>query len=255
MKCPKCGRIIDDDSKYCDYCGTKVLQVNTLKKEPQLVESNSLPEQDEGLQKHEKWLGIIVILLPLLVVSILAYLDKNPNGTGSNELNLVDTVAMADTITMADQQIDYSILEFMTYIKVVAEKATLRAQGWVDLGLPSGTLWKDQNEEGSYNYGEAVGKFGDSLPTKEQFEELEDKCTWAWTGEGYQVEGPNGNHFFLPALRAAVSEDSVYYHVNGSYWSSTPSGSEEAWNLNFFSSVVRIENEGCWVYNSVRLVR
>ncbi len=38
MKCPQCGRTIDDDSKYCDYCGTKVQQANTLKKEPQLVE-------------------------------------------------------------------------------------------------------------------------------------------------------------------------------------------------------------------------
>lgn len=32
MKCPKCGRIIDDDSKYCDYCGTKVNDANVSEK-------------------------------------------------------------------------------------------------------------------------------------------------------------------------------------------------------------------------------
>ena len=40
--------------------------------------------------------------------------------------------------------------------------------GYVDLGLPSGTLWKDKNEEGGfYTYDQAVSKFGNKLPTKD----------------------------------------------------------------------------------------
>ena len=42
--------------------------------------------------------------------------------------------------------------------------------GYVDLGLPSGTYWKESNESGFYNYDNAVSKFGDKLPTKEQLE-------------------------------------------------------------------------------------
>ena len=44
--------------------------------------------------------------------------------------------------------------------------------GYVDLGLPSGTLWKGKNEGGWYTYEEAISMFGNLLPTKEQFEEL-----------------------------------------------------------------------------------
>ena len=31
--------------------------------------------------------------------------------------------------------------------------------GYVDLGLPSGTLWKDKNENGFFTYDEAVSRF------------------------------------------------------------------------------------------------
>ena len=50
---------------------------------------------------------------------------------------------------------------------------TMNAQQYVDLGLPSGTLWKAENEiAGHYTYEEAVVKFESKLPTKEQWEEL-----------------------------------------------------------------------------------
>ena len=35
---------------------------------------------------------------------------------------------------------------------------------YVDLGLPSGTLWKDKNESGQYKFQDALKKFGDNLP-------------------------------------------------------------------------------------------
>ena len=72
-------------------------------------------------------------------------------------------------------------------------------QKFVDLGLPSGTLWKNVNEDTEYTYDDAVSKFGKKVPTKQQFEELINKCTWTWTGNAYRVTGPNGNSIFLPA--------------------------------------------------------
>ncbi|MCQ2271186.1 MAG: hypothetical protein MJZ72_00120 [Bacteroidales bacterium] len=43
----------------------------------------------------------------------------------------------------------------------------IKAQEYVDLGLPSGTKWKDKNESGFYDYDAAVRSFGSKLPTKE----------------------------------------------------------------------------------------
>ena len=57
------------------------------------------------------------------------------------------------------------------------------------------------------------------MPTKEEFEELLDKCTWTWTTrnnvKGYEVKGTNGSSIFMPATFNGKEE---YYLA---YWSST----------------------------------
>lgn len=135
-------------------------------------------------------------------------------------------------------------------------KAALKAQGWIDLGLPSGTLWKDKNEEGGfYTYEQAVSKFGSKLPTKEQLEELKNSCTWSWTGSGYKVVGPSGESIVLPAAGVRDCDGSVLNVGSGGYyWSSTPSGSGYAY-LYFHSSEVYMDDVNRCCGQSVRLVQ
>lgn len=130
-------------------------------------------------------------------------------------------------------------------IKAEQERiARLKAQGLVDLGLSSGTLWKDKNEEGGfYTYDQAISKFGDKLPTKEQLEELKNSCQWTWTGNGYKVVGPNGQSIVLPAAGYRNCDGSVgSVGAYGSCWSSTPDGSDYAWYLYFYSGGVDLDN-------------
>ena len=70
---------------------------------------------------------------------------------------------------------------------------------YVDLGLPSGTLWSDDcvMKEGEvlyWSYGEARKQ---SIPTKEQFNELLKNCEWRCAREGELLVakciGPSGN--------------------------------------------------------------
>lgn len=128
--------------------------------------------------------------------------------------------------------------------------------GYTDLGLPSGTLWKNFNATGFYTYDEAVSQFGNRLPTKVQWEELKAECQWSWTGSGYKVTGPNGNSIVLPASGDCGCTGGVdFVGENGYYWSSTPKGSEYAWGFYFRSDVVCIDGCGhCWG-RSVRLVQ
>ena len=79
-----------------------------------------------------------------------------------------------------------------------------KPSAYTDLGLPSGTLWRNSNEKDKTEYfmhNEASYKYDDALPTKAQWEELIDNCKWEWTKNPYgaNVTGPNGNSIFLPA--------------------------------------------------------
>ena len=131
-------------------------------------------------------------------------------------------------------------------------------QGYVDLGLPSKTLWKDKNEGGNYHtYEEAVGRFGNKLPTKQQLEELKNRCTWTWTGNGYKVTGPNGNSITLPAAGFRFSLGLVQnVGMCGYYWSSTTQHPRSAWHLYFKSDETSIKGHGNYDNGySVRLVQ
>lgn len=119
--------------------------------------------------------------------------------------------------------------------------------GYVDLGLPSGTLWKEYNENcGLITYNQARNYFGNSLPTKEQWEELMSNCHWTWIGNGYKVRGGNGQSIILPA--AGFKDEGVTNYVGevGYYWSSSlyPEDRNYSWGLPFGADEVGLSEYG-----------
>ena len=131
------------------------------------------------------------------------------------------------------------------------------AQDYVDLGLPSGTLWKRQNESGLYTYEQAINRFGSKLPERHHYVELKNECTWIWIDDyGYKVVGPNGNSITLPAAGYRYCDGDVHYvGMDGYYWSSTPDDSDTAWSLFFYSVGGNMNNYYRCSGQSVRLVQ
>jgi len=130
---------------------------------------------------------------------------------------------------------------------------------YVDLGLPSGTKWKMQNEEGFHAYRDAkygFGGFGRKVPDRDQWVELMSECSWEWAGTGYTITGPNGNSIFLPAagekdLNDSISEIGTY----GNYWSSTDEGIENSYYIFFYPDGKSTSICSPYYEMSVRLVR
>ena len=93
---------------------------------------------------------------------------------------------------------------------------------YVDLGLPSGTLWAKENAEGFYTFDDAVAAFGNKLPSAVQMAELYECCAWSWDGgrKGFEVTGQNGNSIFLPAAgyRHRGSSGVSGVVLEGNYW-------------------------------------
>ncbi len=99
------------------------------------------------------------------------------------------------------------------------------------------------------------------LPTKEEFKELLDNCTWKWTTQngnnGYKVTSKkNGNSIFLPAAGYRYGTSLNFAGSGGDYWSSTPydSNTNYAFNLYFSSGIHYVSNTGRIYGQSVRPV-
>lgn len=77
------------------------------------------------------------------------------------------------------------------------------------------------------------------MPTKVEFGELLEKCSWEWTTSyginGYLVTGPNGNSIFLPAAGIRNVLGDTASNLWGYYWTSDlyPNLPYEAYGINY----------------------
>ncbi len=116
---------------------------------------------------------------------------------------------------------DYVASEFFT---------TLDEQeiaGYVNFGLPSGTLWAEESAgTGYYTINDAKAEYGNRLPTKEQWQELIDNCNWEWKDDekGYLVSSKTDpkTNIFLDAFGYMNSKGEIINALSrGYYWSRT----------------------------------
>ena len=152
------------------------------------------------------------------------------------------------------------------------EQKTKQTNGheYVDLGLPSGTLWATCNvgankpeDFGDYFSWGDVGKTaaanwgnGWCIPSKEQWEELMQNTKSIWTTRndvnGRLFIANNGNSLFLPAAGIRILGLYKLGGVRGTYLSSSLIMEKLAWVFSFDSDNYYITNLSG---NSVRAVR
>lgn len=183
--------------------------------------------------------------------------SKSGKPTGDNIFNLSGLDGVTQYFYKAyakcgDQEFSSDLFNFSTTSKYE----------YVDLGLPSGTIWAAWNigatSETDYGtlyqwsdgdgdgvistaaaptniqgtvYDTATGLWGSNwkMPTKDQMQELTEKCTWQGIDNyknsgvnGFVVTGPNGNSIFIPSA-GYISPGQTKITSQGSvamYWSS-----------------------------------
>ena len=123
---------------------------------------------------------------------------------------------------------------------------------WVDLALPSGTLWASDPEDEFYSYTEAIDKFGVNMPTKWQWEELINSCV-ATELDNHRMEmrGKNGATIIIP-LRGWVMKNGKTQQTDiGYYWTYTNFDKRNAWHVivsHFFG-----KDDLQWTYMSYKM--
>ena len=190
----------------------------------------------------------------------LSLLRANGYLSGAQYMTKENPSGMVLLVTTGKTVAEKEVIKAEEQRQEEARKAELRNQGYVDLGLPSGTFWKDKNEGGDnkhYSYDEAKSRFGNKLPSRYQLEELKNRCSWSWTGNAYKVVGPNGNYIILPAASSSYcnGEYNNMTKNSGFYWSSNSYDSTNAILLGFYSGYIDIGTNNRCLGNSVRLVQ
>ena len=137
---------------------------------------------------NKQWLITLLILVSVITIGVFVYYFSKGRG---DSMSYNEPQEWCDTVSA-------EVIE-----DIYSESEDNIPDGYVDLGLPSGTLWKNWNEEGDYHCEEAKKTFGSQLPTKKQWEELYD-CEMTWGSfegvKGRWVKGPNDYSIFLPAV-------------------------------------------------------
>ena len=121
---------------------------------------------------------------------------------------------------------------------IVYQTFTTMPEGYVDLGLPSGTLWKYHNEPSLWNdYEDAIVEFGDAIPSLSQWEELINNCTWTYDAEqgSYIIEGANGYTISMSCggYRYCGGSSGHPSSTEGWYWTSTSTDEDKAYAAFF----------------------
>lgn len=119
---------------------------------------------------------------------------------------------------------------------------------FIDLGLPSGTLWakhnvKLANKKHFTHYEIPLIEYitGYNVPAEEDFEELINLCKWEWKTightKGYKVTGPNGKSIFLSSAGCCYGTSLYCAGSTGCYWSTKyDSNNNDAYSLCFNNS-------------------
>ena len=112
-------------------------------------------------------------------------------------------------------------------------------------------------------YDAATANWGSAwrMPTEAEFRELKEQCTWKWTTQddhhGYKVTSKkNGNAIFLPAAGFCSSRWILGRECDGSYWGSSPYGSDshKACELSLTDVWFHVSSNDRFMGHSVRPV-
>lgn len=97
----------------------------------------------------------------------------------------------------------------------ISDTNVIKQSDYVDLGLPSGTLWKNKNEPELYDWWKAKNTFDQNIPTGAQMDELLTYCKQEEVTENnirkLKIIGPNGNSIIIVPMGYEARGEIIQY--------------------------------------------
>ncbi|MCQ2287638.1 MAG: toll/interleukin-1 receptor domain-containing protein [Muribaculaceae bacterium] len=225
-----------DDCKLEDWFsykfdGKDIIYINKKEQREKLFENiklwfGSLPGTKQTLKHRKGWLYVVVILALLALLSIGGVVLSNLTKENTTEIRSFKPVAVDLGLPSGTFWCDRNIGatekdakgDFYSWGDTVKRKSF--HQNEYDQGCkPSSSMTSIAGSK----YDIASKTMGSrwKVPSKAQFQELIDECTWVWSKNprGYYVTGKNGNQIFLPAAGWSCGNVPEYTEF-GFYWTS-----------------------------------
>ena len=274
--CPECGAQVPQGAKRCPRCGTPIFadfieqassnSGDTLSNSHSLTSTGAVGTSESNTNNLSSNADNYVE-----DEHIDEHFDESPKSKKKWLVPVIITFVIAIVATAA-----IWIASVTAILPDDVPTGTCNGHEYVDLGLPSGTKWatcnigaenpedcgdyfawgetatKREYTRDTYRYSgnpttlpssadAAAANWGNGwrMPTKTEFEELLNNCTWQWTTrngvDGYLVTGTNGNSIFLPAAGGRYGSETLNVGSYGYCWSSSVYDSNYACYLYFNS--------------------
>lgn len=97
----------------------------------------------------------------------------------------------------------------------------MKKMNYIDLGLPSGTLWADADANRNYYCSLDSNSWKKDLPSPIDFEELGKHCDWKYNEENkcWIVTGQNGNQISLDLRKGVLGHvNQAFYATNNRHY-------------------------------------
>lgn len=227
MKCPKCNHNNSDTSKYCSRCGNKLETYLYACANRDCSEYGKDVSELKARFCHQCGQPIIN---PACSINGREYVDlglKVKWAACNLGARYPEEYGNYYAWGEIEPKIEYSDLNSKTFSKDILDISNTYS-----------------NDAAKSNW-----EIGWRMPSKEETEELIEKCTWYWIMQkgirGYRVVGPNGNSIFLPATGYRSFRDNYNDGIMGYIWTSSYDK-----NNNISASCFCYDRLDRWVDNS-----
>ena len=262
-KCTQCGADLREGAFFCVMCGTQI-QERINEEHDTSVLNNEIVSTVNGKKKGKGLLVVTCVIMLVSIIAVYVYYMNNKylyaKGIYAVDLGLSVKWSSCNVGALSPEECgnyyawgeseskkDYSSISYKFYN---AKKKT-----YTNIG----------KNISATSYDVAHIKLGENwrMPTKSEFDELINECSWKWVKVrgvyGQKVTGPNGRSIFFPSVGYIHKVDCLNKDLRGHYWSATLNTNQDdrAWNLYFGDGHRGWENGKCKIYNglSVRPVK
>ena len=242
MFCYKCNNVIPGDSKYCPYCQVELF---TTCPKCGAKYSSQYPSCSRCGTNRQEYLR-------------LQKIEHNNRTESKNE-----NVFAERGVYNGHEYVDLGLSVKWATCNLGADEPHLFGNhyAWGET-MPKTNYFSENYSKSVYN-GSILSLYDDAahvnwegrwrIPTRAEWEELRNKCTWEWTNRnginGMLIQSKmNTNSIFLPAAGFSHKSENNYRRGNyGAYWSSSLNVAEGrfAKSCNFRKKLFNIDIEAC----------